>query len=867
MSETSSVPSAEDVAIASPQRSNISRPGAVGKIQRIADRFQFGVILVEYGLVTLVVWKFQLQNESFLELLLLAWAGVACQHFLPLQYRMPFFAGLSIFGIALVLGVASTGFLLGMSLALIGLAHIPAPFALRVSLLIGVCAGLAVLRIHPMTIPQIAPLWPVIGSMFMFRMIIYLYDLKHRSAPFSLTNALSYFFMLPNICFPLFPVVDYKTFCRSHYSGDSLATYQKGIEWMLRGVVHLLIYRLIYLNFMLGLADVTTAGKAAQFMATTFLRYLQVSGNFHLAVGMLCLFGFNMPDAFNRYLVSTSFTDFWRRVNIYWKDFMQKVFFNPVLFTLKHRLGATAALMAATAFTMFVTWALHSYQTFWISGVLQNKPQDILFWSFLGVMILINVYLENRFGRKRSLTQPRRSLASEISVGLRAIGMFVVIATAWTLWSANSVDEWLSVLSQFKNTNLDEAKWIAVGLLLLGLTAVVLHRFPRASASIPPPGREAITPMFWRSVVIHVTGIAVILTIGKWPLLLAPLSVDAAEMASHLRENKLNERDTQSMERGYYEDLIDVTRFNPELAKMYAERPADWNFNPTVRHNQGDYPPYDLHPSMNVDYKGALLSTNRWGMRDREYDQGRAVDTFRIAILGSSHTVGVGVGDAETFENLVEDRLNRELTDEKISRFEVLNFSVSGYGPMCRLATLQHKVVAFDPDLFIYVGVDDVNWVANEVSHAVAKPLNIPYSQVRKIISDAGIEMGLPKIVAEQNLQPYREEMLLWIYQQMVLECSQNDIHAAATFIPRPEDVSHEQELLDRQVQLATEAGFDILDTTQAYSSAAVFASLWIAKWDKHPNAAAHQLLANALYDALDGYLMSLQDSADDAVE
>ena len=51
--------------------------------------------------------------------------------------------------------------------------------------------------------------------MFALRLIVYLYDLKHRGAPFSFWRSVAYFFMLPNACFLLFPVVDYQTLCRS----------------------------------------------------------------------------------------------------------------------------------------------------------------------------------------------------------------------------------------------------------------------------------------------------------------------------------------------------------------------------------------------------------------------------------------------------------------------------------------------------------------------------------------------------------------------------------------------------------------------------------------------------------------------------
>ena len=49
--------------------------------------------------------------------------------------------------------------------------------------------------------------WPVLAAVFMFRTIAYLYDVKHLKEPVRLSvEHLSYFFLLPNYYFLLFPV-------------------------------------------------------------------------------------------------------------------------------------------------------------------------------------------------------------------------------------------------------------------------------------------------------------------------------------------------------------------------------------------------------------------------------------------------------------------------------------------------------------------------------------------------------------------------------------------------------------------------------------------------------------------------------------
>ena len=143
-----------------------------------------------------------------------------------------------------------------------------------------------------------------------------------------------------------------------------------------------------------------TPADLVRYMVTTFLLYLQISGQFHIIIGLLHLFGFNLPETHHNYLLSSSFTDFWRRINIYWKDFIQKVFFNPVYFRVKHW-GPTAAMTVATLVAFFFTWLLHSYQWFWIRGTFPMTWQDAVFWGVLAVLVLVNVLYEQRYGRSR----------------------------------------------------------------------------------------------------------------------------------------------------------------------------------------------------------------------------------------------------------------------------------------------------------------------------------------------------------------------------------------------------------------------------------------------------------------------------------
>ncbi|MGH9567866.1 MAG: hypothetical protein ACRD4I_17990, partial [Candidatus Angelobacter sp.] len=174
----------------------------------------------------------------------------------------------------------------------------------------------------------------------------------------------------------------------------------------------------------------------------TFMLYLRVSGQFHIIVGLLHLFGYDLPETNHKYLLSRSLNDFWRRINIYWKDFMVKIVYFPVYFRLRKK-NDFGARMLATAMVFVVTWVLHSYQTFWLQGRFIMTWQDTLFWSILGSLVMVNVWWEIRHPKRRKdISWPGR---------LRTAASIVVtmslILVIWSLWSAPSVRAWIDFLT------------------------------------------------------------------------------------------------------------------------------------------------------------------------------------------------------------------------------------------------------------------------------------------------------------------------------------------------------------------------------------------------------------------------------------
>jgi D-alanyl-lipoteichoic acid acyltransferase DltB (MBOAT superfamily) len=809
--------------------------------------FSFLCVLAQLGVLTLVLRQFQIEGAAFLRLWLLALAGFAVHAFLPLRYRLPFFLALSLAGIALVLGPAHGAWLVAIGLVLIGICHLPLAFAARIVLLLAVAGVLVAQRAQWLPAPWPEAIWPILGSMFMFRLIVYLYDLRHEKGPASPVRALSYFFMLPNVCFPLFPVVDYKTFRRNYYDDDAHRTYQIGVDWIVRGVVHLVLYRVVYYYFTLAPAEVQGPGDLAQYVVSNFLLYLRVSGTFHIIVGMLYLFGFRLPETHHRYLLASSFTDFWRRINIYWKDFMLKVFYYPAYFRLR-RFGNTQALVLATLFVFLMTWFLHAYQWFWLRGTVLFVWQDILFWTILGMLVVGNSLWEAKHGRERALGKKAWTYRSVSILMLKTAGMFAFICMLWSFWTSESISEWLAL-------------WKVVGYKFTadaGTAPVVLAAAMIAGGAVRAAtggGREPKLgqrkPSRMRELMATLLSLAVLLALGV-EAVYTRFGPSVASVIQPLRSGNLSRLDHAALERGYYESLMQVNRFNSQLWEVYSKRPANWLDieSGALKRHVGGFAQVELIPSFVAATNYGAISTNRWGMRDQDYELQPPAGVYRIALLGPSNVMGWGVGDGHTFEALLESRLNRDKAGAAFAKYEILNFGVPGYNPPQQLVALE-KALGFRPEAVFYVATGrEPSRAARYLVEVVEKKIDIPYPALREIVAKAGLAAGMDETTALRRIAPFRAEILAAVYRGIVEQCRTRGIAPVWIFLPQVRDGPWQEETPET-LRIAEAAGFSIVNLADIYQNVDV-ASIRLAEWDEHPNARGHELIAARLYQEVE---------------
>ena len=123
--------------------------------------------------------------------------------------------------------------------------------------------------------------------------------------------------------------------------------------------------------------------------------------------------------------------------------------------------------------------------------------------------------------------------------------------------------------------------------------------------------------------------------------------------------------------------------YNSEFA--YAPTPGDCNSK------------NGLVPNAEGTYYTANFSVNSWGFHDKPFNKMKSPNIVRIAVLGDSATMGVGVENNEVFVEVFEDLINSRSFRVK---YEVINMAI----PLSSLCPDYHldKAAFFKPNIIMW---------------------------------------------------------------------------------------------------------------------------------------------------------------------
>ena len=176
----------------------------------------------------------------------------------------------------------------------------------------------------------------------------------------------------------------------------------------------------------------------------------------------------------------------------------------------------------------------------------------------------------------------------------------------------------------------------------------------------------------------------------------------ASTVIAAVRYGGLNQADHAGLERGYYENLMGVDRFNGELWALYMNRPADWErglaaAGPVAR--DGRVPAVRAEAVGGGPLQGRAAAHQPLGPAR----QGLPADSAgRLPAHGVARSLARD-GQRRSTRGHVRGRSGSAPEPGTADGcYEILNFAVYGYNPLFQIGVLE-KAAAFQPKAILYV--------------------------------------------------------------------------------------------------------------------------------------------------------------------
>lgn len=739
----------------------------------------------------------------------------------------------------LFLGPYNTGALIAILATYTSLFYVFRQTKWRIAFALLITGGLMFLRLGLMHLPFVPLAVPVAGSMIMFRFILMIYEHHYKHVESTWLQKFAYLFLLPSLAFPLYPIVDYKNYISNHRPKDH-RLIRTGLTRICAGLVFMMIYRILYLYVLPSYVEVHDALSAGAYMTGSYLYVINILGIFWAGIGYLTILGYDMPPVFNNMFLIDSFRDIWRRINTYWRDFAVKLIYYPLYFKLRKK--TKAAILITSLVTLTISALLHGWQWFWLQGTILIQSTGIIFWTIIGLVISINLALQPKGESGIPVAVKSKSLLVR---AIRITGMFVFMSFMWSLWNSTGISDWLFFLHFYMEGNALQWMLILSGLLIFtAIIFVILKFFQR------PPGYHILSQPV-NSGLALAAGIVLMLPTIKQVSNTIP--GPTGKFIASVATLNLTDADQASATENYYNRMLasDGTGLRPwEMHTPGA--PAKSGLDEACSRRE-DLLVRELIPNKVTILDGWTITTNQWGMRDKNYTKEKPAGTFRIAILGASYEMGSGVPQDSVFEALAE----KMLIDSGM-KIEILNFSVGGYHLPQQVWIAQHKIPEFQPDLVLcFVHPSDATRNSNYMGKLIKNGTDLLYPELYAIKKSSGAEQNMGESELKNRLYPYSDEIATWSLEAIAVTCDSMNSDFGVVYIPvlkQTNDAEFYRDIFQqgntKNPRLSTVAFYDLSEIFRGKED-----EYKLVSDPTHPNGKGHLVIATAMIEQLTPYV------------
>jgi hypothetical protein len=330
----------------------------------------------------------------------------------------------------------------------------------------------------------------------------------------------------------------------------------------------------------------------------------------------------------------------------------------------------------------------------------------------------------------------------------------------------------------------------------------------------------------------------------------AGLAGDTA-LVSTLRGFSFTNEAHQAPTLGYYEGLINAPR--REIVGDAPGPPPGWlpfggDVTGIVKELQ-TYLRWEMKPNLNMRWNGTVFQTNSLGFRTREVCLEKPTGTYRVLVFGSSNTMGYGVNNNDMYTRHLERFLNAWMGPSR--RVEVVNLAVAGDSPTRRLERMRKEAGRWNADWLLCDASALDSWLEDNHIHSVLqRGIPIPFPFVQESVRRSGATGTDSVEVFRDKFKGESEGVVGNVFTAWNAEATRLQIPLTVVILPRGDSKGKSTRVFKLMRSLCVRNELDFIDMSSAFDHMEV-EEFRISEWDKHPNARGHQVMFEALRDAI----------------
>ena len=302
---------------------------------------------------------------------------------------------------------------------------------------------------------------------------------------------------------------------------------------------------------------------------------------------------------------------------------------------------------------------------------------------------------------------------------------------------------------------------------------------------------------------------------------------------------------------GYYEGLINAP--GREIAGDAPVPPPGWlPFGGDVTgivKELSTYSRWDMKPNLKMRWNGTVFHTNSLGFRTPEVCLEKPAGTYRVLVFGSSNTMGYGVNNDDMYTRYLERFLNAWMGPSR--RVEVVNLAVAGDSPTRRLERMRKEAGRWNADWLVCDASALDSWLEDNHLHSVLqRGIPIPFPFVQEAIRRSGATAVDSVEVFRDKFKGESEGVLGNVFAAWSAEAVRLQIPLTVVILPRGDSKGKSNRVFKLMRSMCAKIGLDFIDLSSAFDHLEVD-EFRISDWDKHPNARGHQVMFEALRDAI----------------